>query len=325
MTKIICPSCGKRLSVSEKWSSATCSGCGAELTRDVCANEGQRWKEKQPHPFMPVSWRIAIIVALAAVIGVAIHAQLASGRYDMGNPGNDDSIISAELPSLDPFNGIDLRFEGGSGDGTARVLGGHSGVRYNVTPCFGLKNGDTVAVDAESWTYRLTTEKKLYVVSSLDNYLENPAELSENALWKLERTSIQTLQNEFNGMGIVDKWKDSLGEPVRKAIYVLPTGTSNTVYDVFWAPWQLADGTELDVYLAAEYERLVVRDLPDGDATLDYAFVTTAGPLRLADEAGVPHANENRGIQGYWTLEQLQEDLLGTQPGCAQTMSREFG
>lgn len=251
--------------------------------------------------------RILIAVGVFAAIGFGMWA------YEY-----------ATAPEVDPFESIDVVFEGtsGSGYGWVEVHSPASGtynaydIDYEISQRFGLAEGDKVTVTASSTRYRLTTKTKVYTVEGLDVLLADLDGLSDQAIASIHARSELTLKKAASGSRI-EAGLTAL-EPI--AVYLFTESSShNTLYDVFRATFML-NGATSELYLVAYYDDIVVRD--GAVPTIDYDYTTTTGDYIKVFDSYESLESYGGYINGYRTLEETEIGIQSSERRIASMQKR---
>mgnify|MGYP007115899940 CR=1 FL=1 len=127
--------------------------------------------------------------------------------------GGEKTFIVADLPELqeiDPFEDIEIMYEGTSLDARATVI--QKGTAeypmdfyYQVNPQSELKNGDKIIVsisgsntenEAAKEGYRLTSLEKEFTVSGLSQYVESLSEIPNDVIEKLRKHTDDMIEAE---------------------------------------------------------------------------------------------------------------------------------
>lgn len=115
-----------------------------------------------------------------------------------------------ELQEVDPFENIEVRYEGISPNGKATVIQGGEikypmDFYYRATPDIELKNGDTITVaisnpdpegEAMEEGYRLTSVEKEFTVSGLSHYAEKLSEIPEDVINQMKKHTEDMIEAE---------------------------------------------------------------------------------------------------------------------------------
>lgn len=121
-----------------------------------------------------------------------------------GNGGNaQNSAPESSKPEpkpIEPFENLEVVFEGISPKVTAEIKGKNSNVNYTVDRNNGLKNGDKITVTAEISSYKkddfvLTYDSKEFTVSNRPYYIMKLSELTDNDIQKL-RSKVEELADQ---------------------------------------------------------------------------------------------------------------------------------
>lgn len=303
-----CPNCGAILTPSVDVKYITCEYCGTQFYVE------QEEKVEQPPveapQFVPtyknkkyVAICFAVIVPLI-IIAIIINIAIVFGQ--------DWDIALAD----DKFDNCTVTFSGLSGKGKATVTGVEDSY-VDIQNNGHLSNGDTV-------TIRIGSSSKEFVVEGLDEYVHDPNTLSDEALAKLEEIS-----SAVNDKNLNDKWyrtvtpKDTVGEPVRIAIHAVYNDNYSVLYDVYKVDWHSNSGNDYQVYIAVYYKFPIIRNNP---VSLSYAEHMYTGHYMVTSDKGEDMwtALSGRSIEGWWSYEELVNDLLYTQSEPMTVVSRTF-
>lgn len=173
-----------------------------------------------------------------------------------GNNGNKNTSVSKPDPKpLDPFEGVEVTFEGISPNVKAAIKGGNSNVKYTLGKKDELKNGDKVTVTAElrgsKDEYTLTATSKDFPVSEMPSYIMKLSELSDEDIQTLSKKITDMLPDEavrFGGEGSKVNKVDFLGN-----INLTKNNGNYRLYFVYKENVTFAKTSETKDYIFAAY------------------------------------------------------------------------
>ena len=212
---------------------------------------------------------ISKLVALLIVVGILLI------------PVGCAAIPYIFRPTINPFDYIDVKFEGINGEGTATVelikTNGHvksiEDLCLSVSKTYNLSENEVIVistnpVEATCWHSQVSKE---YVVKGLELFLSDLNSMDENAEKIIHQKSQQILKTAI-------KDKPQFSTPKHEKFYLLSDGDKqNVLYDVFSCEWDLIEGYSETVYLVAYYTDIIVHN---GDnATFSYADCMYTGNL----------------------------------------------
>lgn len=238
----------------------------------------------------------------------------------------------AEIGTFDPFDGIDVAFEGISSDGTAVVVGSPTSeaaqdLDYSLDINYSLTNGDTVTVSATNYgadptdycieTYGLKPSSftKTYTVEGLAEYVTSLSEITDESLAEMQQQAMDVL-NAY----VANSWgEDAVYQGASyMGAYLLNTkdtdsyGDKNCIYLVYNVKAEhsyedTAYHNTDEFYWYVAYNNLVANN--DGTVTVDVlSYNTPSGRVRF-------HPDPDRQYwyweySGYSTLEELFNDAV---------------
>lgn len=188
-----------------------------------------------------------------------------------GNGGNNTSVSKPEPKPLDPFEGVEVTFEGIAPKVDAKIKGGNSNVKYTLSKTDELKNNDKVTVTAElnaaqKDNYTLTSSSKEFTVSDRPSYIMNLSELSNEEIETLSKKITDMLLDEavrYGGEGSKVNKVDFLGN-----INLTKDNGNYRLYFVYKENVTFANEGETKDYIFAAYFGHLYKE-KDGTLTFD--------------------------------------------------------
>ncbi len=208
-------------------------------------------------------------------------------------------------PVINPFDYIDVTFEGIDGQGSATVelikTNGHitnlEDLCISVSKTDDLSENEVIIISTKPFESpcRHSITSKEYVVKGLELFLSDLNSMDENAEKIIHQKSLQIL-----GMAIDDK--PQFSTPKHEKFYLLSDGDKeNVLYDVFSCEWELVEGYSETIYLVAYYTDIIVHN---GDnATFSYDDCMYTGNLVSKGSYA------NSSVFGFDSLEDIEIDL----------------
>lgn len=210
------------------------------------------------------------------------------GGNNGGNVQNPAGEFSKPEPKpLDPFESLEVVFEGISPLVTAKLKGENSGVKYTLSRNKELANGDKVTVTAEISSYNadkyvLTSESKEFTVSDRPYYIMKLSDLTDEEIQKLSKTIVDMVPDDIKGHsgggeGSTVNSLDFLGN-----INLTKDGRNYRLYFVYKANVTFANAGETNEYIFAAYYGYVRKE-NDGTLVFDDGrpFYNSLGDMSL--------------------------------------------
>lgn len=318
MIDLTCPQCGANIEPDPKAEKAVCKYCGyqallerEDTLEEIAAKaqsksygyhkgklqaEAEMAKETsgQQNPVM----KVALIVAcVLVVIGVIV-------------------VISYNFkPKANPFDCIEISFEGTDGDGEVVIKRMHKGdvdanrIDYDISKTDDLIQGETISIVAESSEYRLTETSKTYVVEGLDEYLKDINDIPEETLQLIHQKakSVQELNlsshpEAFEGMKTVKLFLLTDGER-KSQLYVVHEVTFST-----------EDGN-ITCYVSTGFDGVVLRKGSE-------VSVYLPGGVYYGNAVGT--GKTGFFISGFESLDAVRADILTSQEKNMELMERDY-
>lgn len=229
---------------------------------------------------------VAVILVVLVVLGLIIAI-----------------ISNVSKPKVNPFNCIEVSFKGTDGDGDVVIKTVPQGevdpnwIDYEASKYSDLCQGDTITIIAKSSEYRLTEESKTYVVTGLDTYLKNLADIPTDLLELIHQKAadIQDINLSNNKDALVDM------KPVK--LFLLTDGErDNVLYVVHEVNFSTEKG-DTTCYVSAGFENVVLRK--GANTSLDLSLGMYYGNA-ISIGTVIP-------ITGYESVNAVRTDLLTSQ------------
>ncbi len=229
-----------------------------------------------------------------------------------GNGGNNaTSTPEASKPEpkpIDPFEDLEIVFEGTSPLVTAKLKGKNSNVSYSLSSDSELENGDTVTVTAEIPDYKaedfvLTADSKEFTVSDRPYYIMKLSDLTDEDIQKLGK-NVEDLHNNAvmahfgGGAGSTINSFEFLGN----VLYT--TDRNKGLYFVYKVNTTFGKaGETIDYYFLGYYDYIY----KETDGTLSYYD----GRVKYFDLGDMSMLIKGFYFGGYTTLDGLYSKLAG--------------
>lgn len=244
-----------------------------------------------------------------------------------------------ETMTFDPFDGIDVVFEGIDPNGSASIEESPetlavSDLNYEIDKRSGLSNGDTVTVTVTAYYYDDPINycienygmipfpiEKTYKVDGLNSYIATISEVSDNSLAEMKKQA----KDVYNA-GVAQNWSDD--EELKSFDYIgnyllvnknsdYYGGSNNALYLVYKAKVKdkySNDGKTYnetnDIYWYICFYNLLVDT--DGETTVDIANYRTPGDRFMID-SGISSgwwSTKSWYYYGYQTLDELYKVVV---------------
>lgn len=243
-----------------------------------------------------------------------------------------------EAETFDPFEGIQVMFDGISPNGTASILGEPTAVAaqnlmYDIDMYNGLKNGDTVTVSISYYedpieycisNYGMipSSLEKTYTVEGLDSYIRGINDVSEDSFKEMQAQA----EDVYNA-NIAQSWGDD--EKLKSFTYIGSYLLTNKSSDQYWGTSdnilylvykaqvdneysneEAAYSATNDIYWYIAYYDLLVN--PDGVTTVNITDYSTPGDGFYID-TGISSGWWNTKswyYYGYQTIDELYKAVV---------------
>ena len=318
MIDLTCPQCGANIEPDPKAEKAVCKYCGyqallerEDTLEEIAAKaqsksygyhkgklqaEAEMAKETsgQQNPVM----KVALIVAcVLVVIGVIV-------------------VISYNFkPKANPFDCIEISFEGTDGDGEVVIKRMHKGdvdanrIDYDISKTDDLIQGETISIVAESSEYRLTETSKTYVVEGLDEYLKDINDIPEETLQLIHQKakSVQELNlsshpEAFEGM-----------KPVK--LFLLTDGERKSQLHVVHEVTFATENGKITCYVSTGFDGVVLRKGSE-------VSVYLPGGVYYGNAVGT--GKTGFFISGFESLDAVRADILTSQEKNMELTERDY-
>ncbi|MBQ2824673.1 MAG: hypothetical protein IJF19_00235 [Clostridia bacterium] len=208
-------------------------------------------------------------------------------------------------PTINPFEYIDVKFEGIDGQGSATVelvkTNGHvkslEDLCVSISKTYQLSENEVIVISTnpfEATCWHSQTSKE-YTVKGLELFLTDLNNIDENAEKIIHQKSLQLI-------GMTTDDQPQFSTPKHEKFYLLSDGKKeNVLYDVFSCEWKLVEGYSETIYLVAYYTDIIVHN---GDnATFSYDDCMYTGNLLYKG------SYSNSSVFGFDSLEDIEIDL----------------
>ena len=292
-----CPKCGATMKADFNKEQASCEYCGYQvlLEKEETSEEIRRKAQSKSYGYhkgkmeaeaeMQKKKKAAKIRNTVIVLAVILVAVLLM-----------NGVGELSKPKINPFEAITVTFQGIDGKGEvlvempeASAEVNYSQIDYEISKENKLYQGEQITITATSDEYRLTETTQNYIVEGLDEYLKDPAELSQEALELIHIQAGACLEYDFDIF--------MYQEPVK--IYLLTDGKqTNKLYDVYAVHFMTKEGEKV-YYVPVCFSGGVLRE--GGQITLGSAS-TYMGSLIQVESW--------QCITGFHSLEEVRADIL---------------
>ena len=209
------------------------------------------------------------LIALCAVAGI-----LLINLFIPGSPVRE--LVFPQ--SADPFTELRVTFSGMSGEGRAELQRSNRGeayadaARFELKPETGLRNGDTVTVQAKAPAgWRFEPSEKQFTVQGLTEWVLAPDQLSGDKLAAIHANTERLIREDWEEILSSALATEMRFTPYRTYLFVSEEKTGyeyNVLYDSYEVRVTREDGTVLTSYEACRYTDLKIP--ADGVLTADY-------------------------------------------------------
>ncbi|MDO4835907.1 MAG: hypothetical protein Q4B07_05615 [Clostridia bacterium] len=223
-TKLLCPQCGGNMEVEtqEGTQLLSCPFCGysevyeKELTMDekivmahrlAHARESARLRAQEEYESRQKKsvrtktvWKQSSLPAWARtliILGVILSVIGGIVLFSRWDPTKK---------TVDPFQYVEVTFSGTDGEGKAEIKPlpideEGNDIRYSLSSHGWLSEGDSIILKASDGSYNLKSRKKTYIVTGLDPYVTDAAQLDEAAQAYLHELSENAIDQGY-GRGV---------------------------------------------------------------------------------------------------------------------------
>lgn len=208
-------------------------------------------------------------------------------------------------PTIDPFEYIEVKFEGIDGKGSATLelvkTDGHvttlSDLCMSISKSYELSENEVIVISTnplEATCWHSKTSKE-YVVKGLELFLTDLNAMDENAEKIIHQKSQQLIESTTKNMSYCST-------PKHEKFYLLTDGEKeNLLYDVYKCEWYLSEGYTETVYLVAYYTDIIVHN--GENATFSYEDCMYTGDLLYKG------SYSNGFVHGFESLDDIEIDL----------------
>ena len=277
-----CPSCGGKMEPTADGKKIVCPYCGhtALIEKDTAAQKEydrlmarakadadiRDLKEKRQRRRRLRGWLIALcVIAGILLVNVCIP---------------DSPMHQLAFPeTADPFEGVQLRFSGMSGEGRAELtVPGNKNAEYageasyEIVPEKNLRNGDTVTVRAKApLGWRFEPNEKQFTVEGLTAWVLGTDQLAGDNLAAIHANTERLIKEDWAKILSSSSAADMTYTPYRMYLFVTDepyANERNVLYDTYEVKVTRADGSVFTSYEACRYADLKIP--ADGVLTADY-------------------------------------------------------
>lgn len=207
--------------------------------------------------------------------------------------------------TVNPFDYIEVTFEGIDGEGVANVeliktdskVNSLSDLGVTVSKERRLSEGEVITVytnDFES-PYWHSESSKEYTVEGLELFLTDLNSMDDNVIELIHQKSEQLI-----GMAVDDKPQFTNIKPEK--FYLLSDGDKeNLLYDVYKATWELVEGKDKTLYFVAYYENIITHNGDNATFSYDNAMYTGS----ILSEGSF----QNGAVTAFESLKDIELDL----------------
>lgn len=322
MIDMTCPKCGAIMKIDSDKGEARCEYCGnqvfiekEETLEEIRAkaqsqsygyHKGKLKAEAEAEEEAAKKKKHNSIKAKAIVIGVIVLMVVFSYVSRM-----------MSKPRVNPFNCIEVSFQGTDGDGEIIVETIHAVegidvnlIDYDISKEDYLYQGDTITISAKSDDYLLTEKSKVYTVEGLDEYLKDPEDISDEALEMIHLKAEGVLDGNLSGTKVTGYFVDM--KPVK--LFLITDGKqTNELYDVFEVQFDV-NGSEVIYYVTVCFDNIVA--CPDQPSFIKMSYGMYYG--NITQVSGPIY------ITAYDSLEQLRVDILTNMESYMELKERDL-
>jgi len=316
---LACPQCGANIEPDSKVEKAVCKYCGyqallerEDTLEEIAAKaqsksygyhkgklqaEAEMAKEASGQQKKELPTWVYVVIVLA-VIGLAGWI-----------------LSNAVKPKVNPFDCIEISFEGTDGDGEVVIKRMHKGdvdpnrIDYDISKTDDLIQGETISIVAESSEYRLTETSKTYVVEGLDEYLKDINDIPEETLQMIHQKA-KSVQ-ELNLSSHPEAFESM--KPV-KLFLLTDRERKSQLYVVHEVTFSTEEGN-LTYYVSTGFDGVVLRKESE-------ASVYLPGGTYYGNAVGT--GKTGFFITGYKSLDAVRADILTSQEKNMELTERNF-
>ena len=313
LIELKCPNCAANIQHDADKSKLTCEYCGYRALVEKTGSEPEEIKlieeksyAKAKGEYRDLAEKEKSTLVRKFVVFFIIVAIIVVGAIIVG------TIEKYKMPLIDPFEHIEMKFFGTTGEGQAKLIVDESDpdinftkIYYTIENNFNLSEGDTVTVTAESSEYRLTERMKKYKVEGLELFLLDISTVSDASLAAIHQKSLDSINDSVDTANR-KKLERIETKPVK--IYFVTDGDKNNIlYDVFEVDFLLKDGSKATYYLVQEYHDIIIRE--GNNVSIKYGLTWSAGEFKR-----IHTDTQTLGyISAFQTLEEVKGYVLTKQ------------
>ncbi|MBR3988129.1 MAG: hypothetical protein IKK10_02360 [Clostridia bacterium] len=303
---LVCDQCGGMMTLSENRREMHCEYCGnvvilpdkeheekvayAKRKAELDAqHEHYEKRKRMEHRHLNVSKLIALLVVASIFL---IPASCVAGPYIF-------------RPTINPFEYIDVKFEGINGEGKATVeliqsnnwIQSLDDLNIKLSQSYYLSENDIISITTNDSTSpcRHNVKYMEYTVKGLELFLTGLDDIDEYAEKLIHQKSRQLIGKTIND-------NPQFSTPKHEKFYLLSDkDKENVLYDVYSCKWELIEGYSKTVYLVAYYTDIIVHN--GANATFSYEDCMYTGNLLYEG------SYSNGYVYGYESLEDIELDL----------------
>lgn len=315
---LTCPKCGAQLKMESDKGKAVCEYCGYSMLiekedtmEEIRAKaqskaygyhkgrleaEEEANKKKKYHKARNTVIMIGIIV-LVITVSVAIR--------------------ELSKPKINPFDCIEVSFQGKDGEGEAviDVIRSAEGIdpnliEFDISKDDHLIQGETISINATSTEYRLAEKTKVYTVEGLDEYLKDLDDIPEEALEIIHIKATACLELNLESSKKTGAFVEM--KPVK--LFLATDGKqTNELYDVFEAHF-ITDSGEKTYYVLACFDDVVIRE--GEQVSIDMSGGMYSGNLTQVEGS--------LWIMAYTSLEEIRADILTSEKSYMELKEKDL-
>lgn len=316
MIDLTCPQCGANIEPDPKMDKAVCKYCGyqALIERKDTLEEIAAKAQSKSYGYHKGKLQAEAEAAKEQQKkGLPAWVYFVIGLIVIGLVGM--ALTHVNKPKVNPFDCIEVSFEGTDGDGEVVVKtvskdnADPNRIDYDISKRSDLCQGETIRIVADSSEYRLTEKSKTYVVKGLDEYLKDINDISEEALQLIHQKAKS--QQEIN-LSAEQEAFDNM-KPVK--LFLLTDGErKNQLYVVHEVTFSTEKG-KLTYYVSTCFEGVVLRKGAEDSVYLP-------GGRYYGNTVGT--GKTGFFISGFESVDAVQADILTSQEKNMRLTERDY-
>lgn len=236
---------------------------------------------------------VSKIIALLFVVGIIFI------------PASCVAVPYIFRPTINPFEYIDVKFEGidGEGEATVELIKSDSKIQslddlnLRLSQTYYLSENDIISIATNDMNSpcRHSVNYKEYTVKGLELFLADLDDIDEYAEKIIHQKSEQLIEKAIDDQTQFSNLK-------HEKIYLLSDREKkNLLYDVYSCDWELIEGYNKTVYLVAYYTDIIVHN--GKNATFSYEDCMYTGDILYEG------SYSNGYVYGFESLEDIEIDL----------------